>query len=175
MKNSILTLAFASTLIFTSCVDRKTSDNGEIDLEAQSEQITPKDMYQTSGADEDQNPENLAEINSAKKVVNDYFDALKRGDLTEAYEEMSRTSDRGTSSEFAEKYSNIETVTLSFTEDPEVIAGAAGTDVNLPLRYTIKTKTGNTETYSGSVLIVKENSEDADYKIQGMTMTREDS
>lgn len=175
MKNSILTLAFATTLIFTSCVDRKTSDNGEVELEAQSEQVTPKDMYQTSGTDEADNPEDLVEINSAKKLINDYFDALKRGEMTEAYEEMSRTSDRGTSSEFAEKHSNIETVTLSFTEDPEVINGAGGTDVKMPLRYSIKTKEGNTETYNGSVLVVKKNTEDADYKIQGMTMTREES
>ncbi|RXG27058.1 hypothetical protein [Leeuwenhoekiella marinoflava] len=175
MKNSILTVAFAASLIFTSCVDRKTSDNGEVDLETQSEQVTPEDMYQTSGTDETDHPENLVEINSAKKVINDYFDALKRGEMTAAYEEMSRTSNRGTSSEFAEKHSNIETVTLSFTKDPEVINGAEGTDVKMPLRYTIKTKEGNTETYNGSVLVVKKNKEDADYKIQGMTMTREDS
>ena len=175
MKNLILTLAFATTLIFTSCVDRKTSDNGEVELKSQSEQVTPEDMYQTSGKEDADNPEDLTEINSAKKVINDYFDALSRGETAEAYQEMSQTSDRGTSSEFAEKHSNIETVTLSFTEDPKVTSGAEGTDVKMPLRYTIKTKQGNTETYNGSVMVVKKNKEDADYKIQGMTMTREDS
>lgn len=175
MKNQILTLACATALIFTSCVDRKTSDNGEVELKAQSEKVTPEDMYQTSGKEGPDTPEDLAEINSAKKVINDYFDALNRGEITEAYEEMSQTSDRGTSSEFAEKHSNIETVTLSFTEDPEITSGAEGIDVKMPLRYTIKTKQGNTETYNGSIMVVKKNTEDADYKIQGMTMTREDS
>ena len=51
MKNSILTLGLAASVLVASCGDRKTEDNGEIELEAQNQQVTPEDMFQTSGED----------------------------------------------------------------------------------------------------------------------------
>ncbi|MEC8682071.1 MAG: hypothetical protein VXX80_00145 [Bacteroidota bacterium] len=176
MKNSMLTLALATSMIFASCVDRKTNDNGEVELEEKNQQVTPEDMFQTSGQEGETSPEDLAEINSAKKVINDYFDALERGETNEAYEALSQSnSERTTPSEFAEKHANVETATVSYTTDPQVVKGANGTDVKLPFRYTILTKDGNTMSYNGSAMIVKSSEEDADYKIQGMTMSREES
>ena len=168
MKNSILTLGLAASVLVASCGDRKTEDNGEIELEAQNQQVTPEDMFQTSGEE--------AEIYSAKKVINDYFDAIERGTYNEAYESLAKTnSDRTTPSEFAEKYADVESATVSYTTNPEVVKGANGTDVKLPFRYTILTKDGNSMTYNGSAMIVKSSEEDADYMIQGMTMNREES
>ena len=176
MKNSILTLGLAASVLVASCGDRKTEDNGEIELEAQNQQVTPEDMFQTSGEDGETSPEYLAEIYSAKKVINDYFDAIERGTYNEAYESLAKTnSDRTTPSEFAEKYADVESATVSYTTNPEVVKGANGTDVKLPFRYTILTKDGNSMTYNGSAMIVKSSEEDADYMIQGMTMNREES
>ncbi|HCW64245.1 MAG TPA: hypothetical protein DG752_06220, partial [Leeuwenhoekiella sp.] len=130
MKNSILTLGLAASVLVASCGDRKTEDNGEIELEAQNQQVTPEDMFQTSGEDGETSPEDLAEIYSAKKVINDYFDAIERGTYNEAYESLAKTnSDRTTPSEFAEKYADVESATVSYTTNPEVVKGANGTDV----------------------------------------------
>ncbi len=173
MKKSILIVSITAGILAYSCGDRKTNSDNEVKLEEREEPVAQgEDMFP---AGDEVSASDMAEINSAKKVINDYFDALNRGDVGEAYEAMSQSSDRGTSSDFAEKNAEIETVTVSFTEDPEVVAGNSGTDVNLPLRYTIQTKDGNTKTFTGRAMIVKGNAEDSEYKIQGMNVTREDS
>lgn len=173
MKKSILIVGVTLSMLTISCVDRKTNSDGEIRLKEQSASINNDEMQSSPG--ENESAENQAAIVGAKKVINEYFTSLERGNYNAAYEAMTQTSDRGTSSEFAEKHASVETASLSFAQDPEVISGPEGTDIKMPLRYTIKTKNGNEETYSGSILVVKANTEDSDYKIQGMNMTREDS
>ena len=117
---------------------------------------------------------NQAKIVSAKQVVNKYFSALDRGDFTEAYEQMSRSSDRGTSSEFAEENANIETITVNFTQNASVSYDTNGATIELPIRYSIKTKNDNTETYSGSAIIYTDD-KDAEYEIIKIDVTREEN
>ncbi len=173
MNKSILIVGITLSMLTTACVDRKTNSDGEIHLKEQTASL--EDNALQSSTDGNESAENQVAIAGAKKVINEYFTSLERGNYNAAYETMSQTSDRGTSSEFAEKHANIETASLSFAQDPEIITGSEGIDIKMPLRYTIKTKNGNEETYSGSILVVKANTEDSDYKIQGMNMTREDS
>ncbi|MDP5044455.1 MAG: hypothetical protein NWQ06_05685, partial [Leeuwenhoekiella sp.] len=84
-------------------------------------------------------------------------------------------SDRGTRSDFSDKHANIETVTVTFTETEKatVTTQDNGTNIKLPLRYTIKTKDGNSETYNGYATISK-NGEDEDYKIERLNASKED-
>ena len=173
MKKSILILGFASALAFTSCGNRETDKEDDVKLEEESQNTNPDDsMFQTSGNKTSENAEDVAAINSAKKAVNDYFDALGRGDISEAYETMSTKSDRGTRAAFDEKNATIESVMVSFTEEPEVTM--QGSKVTLPLRYSIKTKAGNTETYKGHAMISKTD-EEGDYKIDGIKVSREEN
>ncbi|PHS02729.1 MAG: hypothetical protein COA80_00165 [Leeuwenhoekiella sp.] len=173
MKKSIFTLLLAAGIFTVSCGDRKTNSENEIQLEEREGPVVEgKDMIP---ADDSDSAQNQAEIVSAKQVVNKYFSALDRGDFTEAYEQMSRSSDRGTSSEFAEENAGIETITVSFTQDATVNTNTNGTEIELPLRYTVKTKNENTETYSGSAIVLKASGEDSDYQILKMNVTREDS
>ena len=173
MKKSILIVGITLSILATACVDRKTNSDGEIRLKEQAASVENEAIQSSPSASE--SAENQAAIVGAKKVINEYFTSLERGNYNAAYEAMSQSSDRGTSSEFAEKHASVETASLSFGQDPEVISGPEGIDIKMPLRYTIKTKDGNEETYNGSILVVKGNTEDSDYKIQGMNMTREDS
>ncbi|MFI8378838.1 NTF2-like N-terminal transpeptidase domain-containing protein [Leeuwenhoekiella sp. NPDC079379] len=177
MKKSIFIIAMTTTLVFSSCVNRKT-DSDEIRLEDKTEKIAEDGTSQIETSDVSTNQKDLAEINSAKNQVNKYFEALNEGDQIKAYDEMSITSNRGTRSDFSEKNANVESVTANFTETetetPTVTTQDNNTNIKLPLRYTIKTKEGNTETYTGHATITKKG-EDGDYKIEGMNVSKEDN
>ncbi|WP_028377781.1 hypothetical protein [Leeuwenhoekiella sp. MAR_2009_132] len=174
MKKSIFILSLATTLVISSCVNRKTNSD-EMRLEDKTEKIAEDGTTQVELSDVSTNQKDLAEINSAKNQINKYFDALNEGDDMKAYEAMSITSDRGTRSDFSDKHANIETVTVTFTETEKatVTTQDNGTNIKLPLRYTIKTKDGNSETYNGYATISK-NGEDEDYKIERLNASKED-
>jgi len=171
MRKSIFICSLATTLAFYSCGNRQT-DTDEIRLEEKAEKISPDEMDQTGLSVSSQDPDELAAINSAKNQVNKYFEALNNGDDLKAYEEMATSSDRGTRSSFSEKNANIESVELSFTEDGKVSMQGDNTEIKLPIRYVVKTKQGNTESYNGYATISKKG-DDGDFKIQEMNVTRE--
>ncbi|MAW96747.1 MAG: hypothetical protein CMF36_10925 [Leeuwenhoekiella sp.] len=156
-----------------SCGDRKTDKENDIQLEEREDPaVKGQDMIEEDNTD---TANDQGSIVTAKRIVNKYFEALNRGDFTEAYEQMSRNSERGTSSEFAEKNAEIETVTVNFTQDATVSDGANGSEVTLPIRYTVKTKNNNTMTYTGSAVVVKGTGEDDSYQITAMNVNREDT
>ncbi|MDP5043644.1 MAG: hypothetical protein NWQ06_01540, partial [Leeuwenhoekiella sp.] len=79
MKKSIFILSLATTLVISSCVNRKTNSD-EMRLEDKTEKIAEDGTTQVELSDVSTNQKDLAEINSAKNQINKYFDALNEGD-----------------------------------------------------------------------------------------------
>lgn len=160
-------------LTLAACVNRETEkDEDAIRLEAQ------EDTTKSYMATEYELPNTEAtEVNKAKKVINAYYGALGRSANREAYDMMDPETDRGSFSEFSERQSSFENVSVTYTEAPEVIIEADSSyTVKVPIRVTGTTATGSSESYKGTATLKRnQGTPNSDYRITMMELNREDS
>ena len=174
MKRLHLLFVLLLAISITACNDRKTQkDEDEIQLEEQDNVNTD---YEKAIVNEMPSADDQNEINEAKGVINDYYGALGRSQPRDAYDMMDPASNRGTFSEFSEKQSKYENIEVSFTDEKPTVSDMGNNySVKMPIRYTGTTAQGNQETYSGTVELMKEKTDDGEYRITSLDVKREDS
>ena len=174
MKRLNLLFIALLAISITSCGNRETQkDEDEIQLEEQDNIST---QYEKAIVDEMPSADDQNEINEAKGVINDYYGALGRSQPRDAYDLMDPGSNRGSFSEFSEKQSKYENIEVSFTDEKPTVSDMGNNySVKIPIRYTGTTAQGNQETYSGTAELMKQKTDDGEYRITSLNVKREDS
>ena len=168
-----------STLLVTSCVDRKTSEsnetqNGEkvVRLEDKSTGKVPgSDTSDPSMSDEDEK-----EITDAKSVINDYYDAFTRKAPREAYDMWAPKNTPSNYDKFSKENPNYENITVTFEKGATVQKMGKDYQIKMPIRVSATSKDGDIVNSSGEVTLMKKASaENPEYKITAMNLKSEDS
>lgn len=188
MKNFTFNLALlaVSTLLITSCVDRKTKeDDGTIRLEAPTDNSADTEYTEALQEGEGEKEgslsnEEMVEVAEAKTTINDYYDAFTRKVPREAFDMWKPGAQSKSFSNFSQENPNYETIEVTFddnSETPQGVSTSGNTStVTLPIKVSMTDSDGAVVTKSGIAKLEKDDSEDnSEYVITALDLTQEDS